>query len=585
MRKYFLSMLLPIGLIVLSVFFMTDSAFAKASVAVDEGIIQIWNGDIGDRTPEDLAAAQLYCLGLFRGTSVTEVSKGYLSVEFSLEKPMTRQQAIIMLVRLLGKEEEALAGNWNLPFADVAAGARPYVGYAYAHGLTNGITATSFGGGKNVTANQYLTFVLRALGYSDVAGDFSRSEIMTFAKEIGILSPCLTLDKFQRGDAALISNDALHAKLKDTDMTLLEKLQSEGKAECQFTTEYNEVFSRVLQGNDKLTEQIEYCRERFGDANYIVSFPTNSEPATVARILSSAAEATGGMVDSSSDRLRWILRDIEKEDLFDGFAERLKKDYASLTEVITRSGYVSAPDGRGEWHDIGETVIRATNNQAYLEDFIAILKECGYPLEIRVQYETKDAVTRYVEHNLIEMDYDTAGYVTDDQRMEAYHQLYEMYHSVVKDGMSDYEKIYAVYNALAKAVSYHYEAYQLRYTYTPEYKYYQEYGFAYSWVGITKGKLVCEGYAEAMALLLNMADVKNVFIAGHSFSKREGHGWNKVWLDGNWYNLDATWDDNGSSAGTRHFLKSDSSFRSDGHGTYLDMSNLEVYPAPKNYQK
>ena len=51
-----------------------------------------------------------------------------------------------MLVRLLGKEEEALAGNWDLPFTDVSktSAAYPYIGYAYANGLTNGTSATTF---------------------------------------------------------------------------------------------------------------------------------------------------------------------------------------------------------------------------------------------------------------------------------------------------------------------------------------------------------------------------------------------------------------------------------------------------------
>ena len=41
---------------------------------------------------------------------------------FALEQTPTRNQAVIMLVRLPGKEQEALSGTWALPFADVATG-------------------------------------------------------------------------------------------------------------------------------------------------------------------------------------------------------------------------------------------------------------------------------------------------------------------------------------------------------------------------------------------------------------------------------------------------------------------------------
>lgn len=72
------------------------------------------------------AAEALYELGLFKGTGTNPDGTPI----FDLDKTPTRNQAVIMLVRLLGKEEEALAGNWELPFADVAKGstAYPYIG-------------------------------------------------------------------------------------------------------------------------------------------------------------------------------------------------------------------------------------------------------------------------------------------------------------------------------------------------------------------------------------------------------------------------------------------------------------------------
>ena len=51
------------------------------------------------------AAEALYELGLFRGTGTNEDGTPI----FDLDKTPTRNQAVIMLVRLLGKEEEALA--------------------------------------------------------------------------------------------------------------------------------------------------------------------------------------------------------------------------------------------------------------------------------------------------------------------------------------------------------------------------------------------------------------------------------------------------------------------------------------------
>ena len=89
------------------------------------------------------AANALYALGLFNGTGTDESG----NPTFELDRGMTRAEAVTMLVRLLGKENEALSGAWSIPFTDVAEWAKPYVGYAYTNGLTNG-TGANFDGNQ-----------------------------------------------------------------------------------------------------------------------------------------------------------------------------------------------------------------------------------------------------------------------------------------------------------------------------------------------------------------------------------------------------------------------------------------------------
>ncbi len=58
---------------------------------------------------------------------------------------------------------------------------------------------------------------------------------------------------------------------------------------------------------------------------------------------------------------------------------------------------------------------------------------------------------------------------------------------------------------------------------------------------LVEGKGVCQSYAEAMKLLLNAVGVACDYVVGYTY---ENHAWNRVQLDdGNWYNVDATWDD------------------------------------------
>lgn len=167
----------------------------------------------------------LYELGLFRGVGVNADG----TPDFGLDLEPTRNQALIMLVRLLGKEQEAMAGTWKIPFKDVTDSMRPYVGYAYANGLTNGTSATTYSGTQPIRVNQYITFVLRALGYES-GKDFSVSTPWEFARQVGIIKYEFSeyTTRFDRGDMALISGNALNAKMKSGDMNLIQKLVKEG---------------------------------------------------------------------------------------------------------------------------------------------------------------------------------------------------------------------------------------------------------------------------------------------------------------------------------------------------------------------
>ena len=139
MKKKFISLLLAV-VMVLSL--APASAFAATAEATQ-------------------AANELHALGLFGGTG-TDANGNPI---FDLDRAPTRQEAITVLVGLLGKTEEAKSGKWNMPFTDVDNWAKPFVGYAYANGISSGTSATTFGAKDTVTVSQYLSFMLRVQGY------------------------------------------------------------------------------------------------------------------------------------------------------------------------------------------------------------------------------------------------------------------------------------------------------------------------------------------------------------------------------------------------------------------------------------
>lgn len=63
---------------------------------------------------------------------------------------------------------------------------------------------------------------------------------------------------------------------------------------------------------------------------------------------------------------------------------------------------------------------------------------------------------------------------------------------------------------------------------------------------LINGKAVCQGYTEAMSYLLSCVGIKNTSVSG--VGQQENHIWNAVEIDGDWYYLDVTWDDNNGEA-------------------------------------
>ena len=176
-------------------------------------------------------ADQLHSLSLLKGTG-----NGY-----ELEREPTRLEGLVMLIRLVGKEDEALKmSNDPSAFTDVPNWARGYANYANEFGLVNGVGDNLFGSSNNLSAQNYVTFMLKALEYDEGEGDFSYKSI-NFANEIGLLSDNdvkeISSQPFLRDHLVKISMLALKANIKGENNSLLEKLFQEEAITIPYTTD------------------------------------------------------------------------------------------------------------------------------------------------------------------------------------------------------------------------------------------------------------------------------------------------------------------------------------------------------------
>lgn len=178
----------------------------------------------------DTIADRLHELGLFAGSTGS----------YELDREPTRTECAVMLVRLLGKEGEVKTGEYTHPFTDVPDWANNYVGFLYQNNLLKGTSDTTFGADDKCSSKMFVTLVLRALGYSDSNGDFSYSNSLEYAAQIGLIPEKNSLAlKFTRSNLVDISYSAIFLPTKTSDKTsILETLTANGSVKKETAEKY-----------------------------------------------------------------------------------------------------------------------------------------------------------------------------------------------------------------------------------------------------------------------------------------------------------------------------------------------------------
>mgnify|MGYP000763386927 FL=1 len=118
-----------------------------------------------------------------------------------------------------------------------------------------------------------------------------------------------------------------------------------------------------------------------------------------------------------------------------------------------------------------------------------------------------------------------------EEQQELDTALQEVKSKIDTSGMSDEEIVLAYHEYLTSTVAYAYEDY-FNGTIAANHGY-DMYG------ALVKHSCVCQGYAETMFYLLREAGLSCAIASSENIN----HAWNIVKIRGNWYHIDATWDD------------------------------------------
>lgn len=149
-----------------------------------------------------------------------------------------------------------------------------------------------------------------------------------------------------------------------------------------------------------------------------------------------------------------------------------------------------------------------------------------------VKYKKMINVSYSVKNALIKRD--ATGFSTEAKAV--FDAAFSAVEQVVRDGMSDSEKVKAIHDYLI---------------YHANYVNNGDYSTAERWAYGAEGVLlhregVCQSYAIAFYMMATAAGVDCEFVTGvatNSVGSTGGHAWNRVLIDNTWYYIDCTWDD------------------------------------------
>jgi len=156
---------------------------------------------------------------------------------FNLSGQLTRCEAVVFIVRLLGVEsyvKENADEFRDTIFPDVPKNAwyAPYVGYCSDLGIVSGSNG-KFDPDKSISEKEFLSLLLGVLGYRS-GTDYTWNSVYRAAFEIGIINDASYMSKtednlnFKRAGAVDAMFGVLKCKMKDSNKTLIQELVSKG---------------------------------------------------------------------------------------------------------------------------------------------------------------------------------------------------------------------------------------------------------------------------------------------------------------------------------------------------------------------
>ena len=411
-----------------------------------------------------------------------DITSGTSGMEFSPDETCTRAQAVTFLWRANGQPDAA----GNNPFADVSASSyyNEAVQWAVTNNITSGTSPNTFEPDAPVTRAQVMTFLYRNADSPSTRDSASFADVPTDAYYRDAVRWAVTQGITAGTSATAFSPDESCTRAQI--VTFLYRSSDDAPDVPVIEIPEEPVLpEEPVQPEQELTD--EEIQQMLGEPDI--------------------EGATAAIING--------LRSMEKR-------INLGAYNISTTDAIDLTAEIS--DFRGD-------------NPYYIFSIWATLDDDNTILVVGYQYTPKELAEKL------------------EKEVEEQAVVDAAIASCVTDGMSDYEIAKALHDYLALNNEYdmrYYSGGMPRISYT-----------AYG--ALVNRTSVCAGYALAYERLMDQVGIPCEYVTG--MTTRGSHAWNIIQIDGEWYHVDVTWDDptpdREGYVRYKYFLKSDKAMSRD----------------------
>lgn len=471
-------------------------------------------------TLEDLAAMRLAVYGI--------LEEKFRSKQEETNAPISRPEAVKLLYRTFSSKDSTVYEK--APFRDVSEAYQHYIDWAYAKGVTRGTTADTFGT-DNISQRDFLIMLLRAAGYKD---KFTRVNVFDFSKKLG-LNPAGIRANFTAGDAALYLQDAIklfkiahtvqgdripyprYVSLKPTSINDIKQLL---KAAILFVPEFCDI-----QTNESFTKEDMLAAYRlYRDYQHQWEVSTYKDDLWYASYLKSNWRHSMSVKTGVQ-----LYQDRERD------ASKAFCDYQMELKGLNQSGEISQDE------------YKFRRDMAEAEAFFS-----GEYLQIQLTYAEAWKLIRNTDDAFVLLEDGSISASAD--------KFYQQYRKALSKNATARQKVLTAKSVICAEASYDYgenDAVKSKQdTSRPN---------AHSILGFLENRtVVCDRYASLFQYIMLREGIECIIVLGTGITQPDAktgkinHAWNKVKLDGKWYNMDVCWADTANTSD--YDLKTDAEY-------------------------